>query len=63
VERRAVLQAIERKLAVRDREVPLDHDQGSIGGRAAMRQKAQRAVKRYEDILSIATTVLGERRQ
>ena len=30
---------------------------------AAMRQKAQRELKRYEDAFSIATTVLGERRQ
>jgi len=60
---RAALQAVERKLAVRDSKVPVDHNQGSIGGRAAMRQKAQRALKRYEDVLSIATTVLGERRQ
>jgi hypothetical protein len=28
-----------------------------------MRQKAQRALRQYEDVLSIATTVLGERRQ
>jgi hypothetical protein len=28
-----------------------------------MQQKAQRELKRYEDALSIATTVLGERRQ
>jgi hypothetical protein len=60
---RVALQAIERKLAMRDSEVPAGHNQVSIGGRAAMRQKAQRALKRYEDVLSIATTVLGERRQ
>src|SRR5258708_29709270 len=30
---------------------------------AAMRQKAQRELKRYEAALNIATTVLGERRQ
>jgi hypothetical protein len=30
---------------------------------AVMQQKAQRELKQYEDVLSIATTVLGERRQ
>jgi hypothetical protein len=59
---RATLQAIER-LAIRGGEASADHNQGSIGGRAAMQQKAQRELKRYEDVLSIATTVLGERRQ
>jgi hypothetical protein len=58
---RAALQAIERKR--REGDVAADHNQGSIGGRAAMQQKAQRELKRYEDVLSIATTVLGERRQ
>ena len=58
---RAVLQAIERKR--RDGEVSADHNQGSTGGRAAIQQKTQRELKRYEDVLSIATTVLGERRQ
>jgi hypothetical protein len=60
---RAVLRDIERRLAMRSGEVPADHNQGSIGGRAAMQQKAQRELKRYEDVLGIATTVLGERRQ
>jgi ClpX C4-type zinc finger/Glyoxalase superfamily protein len=58
---RVALQAIERRL--RDREVPADNNQGSIGGLAAMQQKAQRELKRYEDALNIATTVLGERRE
>jgi hypothetical protein len=40
---RAALQAIERKLAGWDSKLPLDHNQGSIGGRAAMRQKAKAA--------------------
>jgi hypothetical protein len=40
---RAALQAIERKLAGWDSKLPLDHNQGSIGGRAAMRQKEKRA--------------------
>jgi hypothetical protein len=30
---------------------------------AAMEQKARRELKRYEDTLNVATTVLGERRQ
>jgi ClpX C4-type zinc finger/Glyoxalase superfamily protein len=60
---RAALQAIERRLASRDGEMSADHNQGSIGGLAAMQQKAQRELKRYEDALNIATTVLGERRQ
>jgi ClpX C4-type zinc finger/Glyoxalase superfamily protein len=60
---RAALQDIERRLAMQGGEVSADHNQGSIGGRAAMQQKAQRELKRYEDVLSIATTVLGERRQ
>jgi hypothetical protein len=60
---RVALQAIERRLSMRGGEVSADHNQGSIGGRAAMQQKAQRELKRYEDVLSIATTVLGERRQ
>ena len=58
---RAALQAIERRPTTHDGNV--DHNHGSIGGRAAMQQKAQRELKRYEDVLSIATTVLGERRQ
>jgi len=59
---RAALQAIER-LATRGGEVSADNNQGSIGGRAAMQRKARRELKLYEDILSIAATVLGERRQ
>jgi hypothetical protein len=59
---RAVLQAIER-LATEGSEVSADNNQGSIGGRAAMQRKARRELKLYEDILSIAATVLGERRQ
>jgi ClpX C4-type zinc finger protein/glyoxalase superfamily protein len=60
---RVALQAIERKRAMRDGEVSADHNQRSIGGLAAMEQKAQRELKRYEDALSIATTILSERRQ
>jgi ClpX C4-type zinc finger/Glyoxalase superfamily protein len=55
---RAAWQAIERRLAMRGGEVPADDDV-----LAAMQQKAQRELKRYEDALSIATTVLGERRE
>ena len=55
---RAAWQAIERRLAMRGGEVPADDDV-----LAAMQQKARRELKRYEDALSIATTVLGERRQ
>ena len=53
---RAALQAIERKR--RDGAVSADDN-----ALAAMKQKAQRELKRYEDVLNIATTVLGERRQ
>src|SRR5262245_13822961 len=57
VERNRVdLQAIERRM--RDARVSADHN-----ALAAMQQKAQRELKRYEDALNIATTVLGERRQ
>jgi hypothetical protein len=59
---RVILQGIER-LETADDEVPADNNQGSIGGRAAMKRKARRELKRYEDILIIATTILGERRQ
>jgi hypothetical protein len=55
---RIALQAIERRLAIRDGEVAVDHN--ALG---AMRQKAQRELERYEDALNIATTVLGERRR
>jgi hypothetical protein len=33
------------------------------GGEVLMKRKARRELKRYEDVLSIATTVLSERRQ
>jgi hypothetical protein len=59
---RATLQAIER-LAMRDGEASADNNRGSIGGRAAMQRKAGGELKLYGDILSIAATVLGERRQ
>jgi hypothetical protein len=54
---RATLQAIERLfLAMRGGEASMGHNQGSIGGRTAMQQKAQRELKRYEDVLSFAAT-------
>ena len=53
---RFALQDIERRR--RDGEVSADDN-----ALAAMQQNAQRELKRYEDVLSIAKTVLGERRQ
>jgi hypothetical protein len=53
---RAAIQGIERRR--RDGEVFADENT-----LAAMQQKARRELKRYEDALNIATTVLGERRQ
>jgi C4-dicarboxylate-specific signal transduction histidine kinase len=53
---RAAMQAIERRR--RDGEVSADEKV-----LVAMQQQAQRELKRYEDALNIATTVLGERRQ
>jgi len=53
---RAAVQAIER----RRRDGKVSADESTL---AAMQQKAQRELKRYEDALNIATTVLGERRQ
>jgi ClpX C4-type zinc finger/Glyoxalase superfamily protein len=53
---RLTLQGIERR--VRDGERSGDHD-----ALAAMQEKAQRELKRYEDALNIATAALGERRQ
>jgi len=53
---RADLQAIERRR--RDGEVSADHNV-----LVTMQQKAQRELKRCEDAVNIATTVLGERRQ
>jgi ClpX C4-type zinc finger/Glyoxalase superfamily protein len=53
---RATLQDIERRR--RDSELSADNN-----ALAAKQQKAQRELKRYGDVLNIATTVLGERRQ
>jgi hypothetical protein len=55
---RIALQEIERKLAMRRREVSVDYN--ALG---TMQQKAQRELQRYEDALNIPTTVLGERRR
>jgi hypothetical protein len=55
---RVALQDIERRLAMRDLEAA--EDQNAL---ATMQQKAQRELRQYEDALTIATTVLGERRQ
>jgi|SRR5882762_878098 hypothetical protein len=53
---RAALQAIERRR--RDGEVSADDR-----ALAAMEQNPRRELKRYEDTLNVAATVLGERRQ
>jgi hypothetical protein len=53
---RAAMQAIERRR--RDGEVSADEKV-----LVAMQQQSQRELKRYEDALNIATTVLGERRK
>ena len=53
---RTALQAIERKLGAGE----VSADDNVL---ATMQQKARRELKRYQDALNIATTVLGERRQ
>jgi hypothetical protein len=53
---RFAIEGIER----RRRDGKVSADDNTL---AAMQQKAQRELKRYEDVLSIARTVLGERRQ
>ena len=67
---RLALRGIQSRLAMRDDQVSVDDDVSAPPrdvedkkGLIAMQQKAQRELKRYEDALSIATTVLGERRQ
>ncbi len=60
---RAALQAIERRRRGGDVHAPLIPASADENVLAAMQQKAQRELKRYEDALNIATTVLGERRQ
>jgi hypothetical protein len=68
---RLALQGIQRRLARRDAEMPADHisalsrDQKDEAREklVALQLKAQRELRRYEDALRIATTVLSERRQ
>jgi ClpX C4-type zinc finger/Glyoxalase superfamily protein len=55
---RVALQAIERRLAMRDGEASTHPNV-----LPAKQQEALRELKRYEDVVNIATTVLGERRQ
>jgi hypothetical protein len=56
--KRVALQGIERRLIMRNGEVSADDNV-----LAAMQKKARRELRRYEDALNIATTILGERRQ
>ena len=68
---RRALQSIQRRLARRDDEMPADDisalsrepEDKAQEGLVALQLKAQRELKRYEDTLRIATTVLGDRRQ
>jgi hypothetical protein len=66
---RLALRGIQGRLAMRDDKVSVDDVSApprNVEDKARlieMQQKAQRELKRYEDALSIATTVLGERRQ
>jgi hypothetical protein len=67
---RRALQGIQRRLAIRDDEVSTGDDISALPrylktreDLVALQQKAQRELKRYQDALHIATTVLSERRQ
>jgi hypothetical protein len=63
---RLTLQGIQRKLAVPDDDMltlPRHLRDKRREDLVVMQQKAQRDLKRYEGALSIARTVLGERRQ
>jgi hypothetical protein len=69
---RLIMQGIQRGLALRDDEVPADDYGPTLPHHLrdkpreeliGMQQKAQRELKRYEDALRLATTVLTERRQ
>jgi hypothetical protein len=69
---RIVLQGLERRLAMPDNEVSTGDDISGVPRYlmdkpreelVALQQKAQRELKRYEDALRIATTVLTERRR
>jgi hypothetical protein len=69
---RLALQGIQRRLAIRDDEVSTGADISALPGYlkdkrredlVALQQKTQLELKRYQDALHIATTVLNERRQ
>jgi hypothetical protein len=69
---RLALQGIQRRLAIRDDEVATGDDISALPrylkdktreDLVALHQKAQRELKRYQDALRIATTVLSERRR
>jgi hypothetical protein len=68
---RLTLQGIRGRLAIRDDEVSTGGDSSALLPRhyktrenlVALQRKAQRELKRYEDALRIATTVLSERRR
>jgi hypothetical protein len=70
---RLILNYIERTLALREGEVSPEGDilaprfaylkNKPLDELAALRQSVQQKLKRYEDTLRIATTMLGERRQ
>jgi hypothetical protein len=69
---RLALQVIQRRLAIRDDEVSTSDNVPApsryLNGKTredlvALQQKTQRELKRYQDALHIATTVLSERRQ
>jgi hypothetical protein len=68
---RLTLQGIQRRLAMRDDEVLADEEVSALPRHLrdktldeliVMQPKAQQELKRYEDTLRIATTVLTERR-
>jgi hypothetical protein len=68
---RIAVTCIERRRAMRDGDVPADDDPLALPRHlknktpdelVALQHLAERALKRYEDALRIATTVLGERR-
>jgi len=69
---RLALQGIQRRLSIRDDEVSTGDDISALPrylkdkmreDLVALHQKAQRELKRYQDALLIATTVLSERRR
>ena len=69
---RLALQGIQRRLSIRDDEVSTGDDISALPrylkdktweDLVALQQKAHRELKRYQDVLHIAMTVLSERRQ